>query len=120
MIKYAVLKTLHMYDENDVTETDYPLWQKIAEYMDGEIALVIESYACDGKYVFLGLKDEEKNKELFYMMEQDSMIGVYIEDRERFDYDWENENYDPGGCLYLKPDNLQFIDQEESDRNELN
>ena len=57
MVQYAILKTLHMYDGYDVTEVDYQLWQKIAEYMDGEIALVIESYACDGEYVFLGLKD---------------------------------------------------------------
>lgn len=116
MIKYAVLKTLHMYDENDVTEIDYPLWQKIAEYMDGEIALVIESEARDGEYVLLGLKDEKKNKELFYMMEQDSMIGVYIEDRERFDEDWDNDRYDPDGCIYLNQDDLQFIDQEESEK----
>ena len=48
-------------------------------------ALVMESAAKDGKYVFLGLTDREKDRELFYMMEQDSMIGRYIGARELFE-----------------------------------
>ena len=39
------------------------------------------------QYLFLGLKDDEKNKELHYMM------GVFIDDREEFDKAWDSEEY---------------------------
>lgn len=81
MIREAKLNTLDMFKNYDTRDCDYELWQKIAEFMNGETALVIESSACDGRYVFLGLTDVDKNKELFYMFEQDSMTGVFIDDR---------------------------------------
>lgn len=108
MIREAKLNTLHMYDNHDKNDKDYPLWQKIAEYMNGETALVIESSAIDGQYVFLGLTDAEKNKELFYMFEQDSMMGVFIDDREGFDKAWDNEQYEPDACFYIEAKFLIF------------
>jgi len=95
-----------MFDNMDHEDSDYPLWQRIAEYMHGETALVVESGAVDGCYVFLGLKDAAKNKELFYMMEQDNMTGVYIDDREEFDRDWDSGEYEHEGCFYLEPECL--------------
>lgn len=77
--------------------------------MDGETALVIESSMDNGQYVFLGLKDAEKDKELHYMIEQDSTIGVYINDRDRFDNDWEGGLYDSDGCIYLNPENIELL-----------
>ena len=82
MIKIAKLATAHMFDENNPEDSDYELWKSIAEYMDGENAYVVESIAMEGEYVFLGLCDRSKDKELAYMMEQDSMTGVFIDDRE--------------------------------------
>ena len=110
-IKEAKLKTLNMF--KDITDdADHQVWEKIAACMDGEIALVIESGAEDGKYVLLALKDEEKNKELHYMMEQDSYCGVYIGDREGFDTDWDNGDYAPDGCFYLGPENVEILESE--------
>ena len=108
-IKEAKLKTLNMFKDFDHNDPDYQLWQKIYEYMDGEIALIIESSALKGKYVFLGLKNEEKNKELHYMMEQDGMIGVYYDDRVGFDRDWDSGKYEPDGCYYLDPENVELL-----------
>lgn len=108
MIREVKLNTLHMFENQDVNDSDYPLWQKIAEYMNGETAFVIESQASDGQYVFLGLKDEKKNNELFYMMEQDSMTGVFIDDRQGFDKDWESGEYEHDGCFYLDPQYILF------------
>lgn len=62
---------------------------------------MIESSAIDGQYVFLGLTDAGKNKELFYMMEQDSMTGVFIDDRAGFDKAWDSEEYEHDGCFCL-------------------
>ena len=42
MIREAKLNTLDMFKNEDKTDSDYELWQKIAEYMNGEIAFVIE------------------------------------------------------------------------------
>lgn len=110
-IKEAKLKTLNMFNNISTDDPDYPLWEKISAYMDGEIAYVIESSLEDGTYVFLGLKDKEKDKEVHYMMEQDSSMGVYIDDREEFDKDWDSGNYEPDGCHYLNPENVELLDR---------
>ena len=109
-IKEARLKTLNMFNDISTDDPDYLLWEKISAYMDGEIAYVIESSLEDGTYVFLGLKDKEKNKEVYYMMEQDSSMGVYIDDREEFDKDWDSGNYEPDGCHYLNPENVELLE----------
>lgn len=110
MIREAKLNTLHMYDNHDKNDKDYPLWQKIAEYMNGEIAFVLEKSFDNKKeeYLFLGLKVCEKNKELHYMMEQDSMTGVFIDDREGFDKAWDNEQYEPDTRFYIEAEFLIF------------
>lgn len=114
MIREARLNTLDMFKNEDARNCDYELWQKIAKFMDGEMAWVIESSVCDGQYVFLGLTDAEKSKELFYMFEQDSMIGVFIDDREGFDKAWDSEEYEHDGCFYLEPQYLVFKEMKES------
>ena len=111
-IKEAKLKTINMFNDISADDPDHQLWRKISEYMDGEIACVIESSMGDGTYVFLGLKDKEKDKEVHYLMEQDSWVGVYIDDREEFDKDWESGNYEPDGCHYLNPENVELLESE--------
>lgn len=109
-IKQARLKTLDMFKDISPDDSDYQLWEKIAAYMDGEIALVIESSAEDGRYVLLALKDKEKDRELHYMMEQDGRFGLYIDDREQFDKDWDSNDYEPDGCHYLEPENVEILE----------
>lgn len=108
----AKLNTLHMFKNEDVRDCDYELWQKITEFMNQEEALVIESVACDGQYVFLGLTDPDKNKELYYMMEQDSTTGIFIDDRAGFDEAWDSGEYEHNGCFYLEPQHLISIEEE--------
>lgn len=110
MIREVKLNTLNMFENENIEDSDYPLWRKIADYMNGETAFVIESSAVESQYVFLGLKDESKNKELHYMMEQDSMTGVFIDDREGFDKDWDSKTYEHDGCFYLEPKYIVFDD----------
>lgn len=109
-IKEARLKTLHMYDNENPEDDDYYLWIEIAKFMDGETAAVVESSLCDSKYVFLGLKNREKSKELFYMMEQDSMIGTYIDDRKGFDEVWDSGEYAPDCLFHLNPENVELLE----------
>lgn len=112
MIREAKLNTLHIFDDVNERDEDFLLWQNIAEYMNGEIALVTESALGNGSYVFLGLKNEEKDKELYYMMEQDSMTGIFIDDREGFEKAWDSDKYEYDGCFYLKKENLIFEESE--------
>ena len=44
------------------------------------------------------------------MMEQDSMFGLYIDDREQFDKDWDNNDYEPDGCHYLETENVEILE----------
>lgn len=112
-IKEAKLKTIGVFTEGIEGEIDVSLWKDIETFMNGETALVIKSSMDNGQYVFLALNDEEKNKELHYMIEQDSMIGVYIDDREGFDEAWDNGEYEPDGCIYLNPENVELLESEE-------
>ena len=113
MIREVILKTAGMYDNYDKKETDYELWKSIAEYMDGESALVVDHYAKKGTFTYLCLKDETKNKELAYMMEQDGMMGCYIDDRAQFDEDWDNEEYEPGASIVIPAENVILTEQQE-------
>lgn len=114
-IKKVKLKTLDMYRDVGADDADYSLWREIAGYMDGKTAFVIESEAIEGAYVFLGLADKEQDRYLHYMFEQDSRSGVYIDSREQFDRDWDSGAYEPGGCHYLNPENVEILEREDDD-----
>ena len=100
-MKKVCLNTERMLDEANPQDDDYNLWKKVYELMNGEDAFVYESSIEKGKWIFCGLVDGKKNKDLFYLIEQDSMIGRYIGDWEEFETDWESGAYEPDGCIYL-------------------
>lgn len=108
MLKVTILRTAGMFDGHDPQDTDYALWKSIAEYIDGETAVVCDSFYEKGKYVFIGLKDADKDKETAYMMEQDSMTGVFINDREGFEEMWETGEYSHDSFFYLEEKYLEF------------
>lgn len=119
MIKIARLATAHMFDENNPEDSDFGLWKGIAEYMDGEDAYVVESTAMEGGYVFLGLCDGNKDKELAYMMEQDSMTGAFIDNREGFEAAWESNAYEHEGCFCIEPQWIESFRSLEEQRDEI-
>jgi len=114
MLMKVYLKTAGMFDNHDPNETDYELWKSIAEYMDGEVALVVDHYAKNGTFTFLCLEDAEKDKELAYMREQDSMTGCYINDRDRFNEHWDQEEYEPDGLFILSGENVIIPEPQEA------
>jgi len=113
-VRKAILRTKTMFDSHVKTDKDYPLWKQIAEYADGENAFVIYNDVIE-KYVYLGLQNEEKSKELAYMLEQDSVMGIYIDDRESFEKDWKNGEYIPDGTIYLEPQYVELIEDKEEE-----
>lgn len=106
----VILKTKDMFKNkrSDFFEDeDFELWNKIAEFMDGEEALVTKSVAMEGQFVFLELTDPVKNKELHWMMEQDSS-GIFNDDREEFDRLWDSDEYDGfDGCFYIEKEHIE-------------
>lgn len=98
-----------MFDNQDHSDRDYPLWEKIEKYMDGEIAFVVKNPIEKDGYVFLGLKDKLKDKELHYMMEQDSMTGSFIDDREGFEKAWKSGDYSKDECFYIDSEYVEEL-----------
>lgn len=51
----------------------------------------------------------KKNKELFWLFDQDGAIGI-CNSRREFDALWDKGEYDIGACMYLDMKYLKFID----------
>lgn len=114
----AILRTTELIKEcSQPDEPGCELWKKIYEFTDGEYAIVAESLAEDGKYVFMGLEDASKNKELHWMFEQDDRISVY-DDRAEFDEVWDSGEYETGGNMYLNPEIVEIIERIGGNKNE--
>ena len=58
--------------------------KKVYELMNGEDAFVMKAKIEKGKMGLLWSGRWEKDKDLFYLIEQDSMIGRYIGDWKAF------------------------------------
>lgn len=108
--KVTIQNILHLRDAESVSAEDRRLWEKIVHLMDGELAFVHKSTSNPDTYLFLGLKDKPKSKELFYLMEQDSQKGSYYNDREGFEKDWNSGKYGLDGQILLGSDNVVFED----------
>lgn len=105
MMAEVILKTKDMFKYHE-KDDDYELWNRITEFMDGEKALVVSDFEKKDKFMFMALTDHEKDKELHYMMEQDSITGCYINDREGFDKAWKSGEYDRDVWFCLDPENI--------------
>lgn len=108
--KVTMQNILHIRDIESASAEDRRLWDKITRFMDGEIAFVHKSRSNPDAYLFLGLKNKLKNRELFYLLEQDSRMGLYYNDRERFEKDWNSGEYRLDGNIYLGSENVVFED----------
>lgn len=108
--KVTMQNILHIRDIESISAEDRRLWDKITRLMDGEVAFVHKSRSNPDAYLFLGLKNELKNRELFYLMEQDSRMGSYYNDRERFEKDWNSGEYRLDGNICLGSENVVFED----------
>lgn len=105
----AILHTVGLENDDTISgQVAKELWKTIFGMMDGQSALVTEAAGQEESFLFLGLDDENKNKELYWTIEQDDFIGCGMS-REEFDDVWEKGEYDAGGCMYLKPENVEIV-----------
>lgn len=94
----------------------------IGELTDENIAAMIEYYDLldglnvivadfDGDYALVawGKDAEEKIKDAFYIAEQDEYFGTYINDRERFETDWEKGEYYADSTISFGKEEVEII-----------
>lgn len=70
-------------------------------------------YSPDTYSLYNHLNEEShlKLKEFLYLQEQDEYFGNYINDRERFDEDWDADHYEPSGALHFNKNDFEVIEQ---------
>lgn len=54
-------------------------------------------------------EEDEKVKKAIYLMEQDPVFGMYVDDRERFDADWAAGEWEPSGSIVFSPAMVEII-----------
>ena len=93
----------------EAPESDAQNWEKVYSMLDGQEALLFPSLFEKGEFVFLELRNHEQNKEVHYLMEQDSEVGCFINQREKFDQIYDSENYSQDFDFCLKSDQVEVI-----------
>lgn len=93
----------------DVTDEEIQGYIKIFEAMDGQKAIVASSFINPNEYDYMGLFDPAQCKEVSYLMEQDPMMGCYIDQREEFDRDYDSGKYCPDGIWTLKKEHVEIV-----------
>lgn len=63
-------------------------------------------------------EEDEKAKEAIYLMEQDPVFGMYVDDRERFDADWAAGEWEPSGSIIFSPEMVEIIGELGGQRDE--
>lgn len=93
-----------------ISQKDDELWKKAYEILNGQIGYAIPSFVEGGYYTYLGLENNEKNKEFSWTVEQDSFIGAYVDGRDRFDKVWDAGEYSPDGCIIISKKCVEVIE----------
>lgn len=93
----------------DVTEEEIQGYLKILAAMDGQRAIVSPSFSTPDEYDYMGLFDEAQGREVAYLMEQDPMMGCYIDQREEFDRVYDSGDYCPDGIWALKKEYVEIV-----------
>ncbi|QHI73798.1 hypothetical protein [Aminipila terrae] len=94
----------------ELTNKDVKEMMEYYNTLDGLKVIVGEAVFGEG-YTLIAWGDEadEKIKEAFYLMEQDGYFGAYIDDRERFERDWESKDYDNNAGMNFDKDDVEII-----------
>lgn len=98
-----------MYPE--APESDAQNWGKVYSMLDGQEALLVPSFHEKGEFIFIGLKDHERDKEVSYLMEQDSEVGCFINQQEEFDRVYDSGDYSRDVQFCLKSDQVELVEE---------
>ncbi len=95
----------------EAPESDAQNMEKAYALMDGQEALLVPSWYEKGEFIFIALKDRERDKEVHYLLEQDSEVGCFINQREEFDQIYDSGDYSRDVNFCLKSDQVEIIAQ---------
>ncbi|WP_338754261.1 hypothetical protein [Bacillus sp. FJAT-52991] len=100
------------FDGSAPSEEEIQNWIKAYNLVDGIEVVVMESGIYEG-YTLAGWGHDvdEKVREFVYLVEQDPVFGTYVDEREEFMNDWENEEYEPAGSLVFKNEDVEIIEE---------
>ena len=111
-LQRAILHTTGKYSEEDLKEYTPEQQEVVKAYMEAWDGVhVTVSNFLEGEYSVVGWppEEEEKAKEAIYQMEQDSMFGTYIDDREQFEKDWVAGEWEPSGSIVFPPEMVEIL-----------
>lgn len=101
-------------DEKDAEEKEYSKEELkiITDYMaawDG--VKVTLSNLIPGEYSVVGWppEEDERVKNAIYLMEQDPVFGMYVNERERFEADWAAGDWEPSGSIIFSPNMVEIL-----------
>lgn len=89
----GLLRTKTLVAELSAKSQDYYLYKTIYEFLDGQRGVFRQTVNRQDRFEFIALDSNEKNKELHYMLEQDSVNGKYIGNRMAFERVWAAGEY---------------------------
>ena len=98
------------FEESEISEQEIRNWISAYNLIDGlEVMVLYTNYLED--YTLLSWKPEDDKKfmEFIYLLEQDSMFGNYVDDRETFLKDWENGEYSPDGSICFSKNDVEIL-----------
>lgn len=96
-------------EEQNYSEEEIKIITDYMQAWDG--AHVTLSNLLPEEYSVVGWppEEDEKVKNAIYLMEQDPVFGMYVDDRERFDADWAAGEWEPSGSIIFSPAMVEII-----------
>lgn len=100
------------FEGSEPSEADVENWLTAYRLIDGLEIMVMNSWTGDG-YCLIGWeeKDADTFREYVYLIEQDSMFGSYVNERDEFIKDWESEEYSPSGSIVFNENDIEIIEE---------
>lgn len=111
-----------------ITEKDIPLIKAMYNAWDGaevvvrkESLTMLKTSDAPYKYNLVGWdeKDDQLDKkvrEAIYLMEQDPVFGTYTNNREAFDYAWDEKEYEPAAGITFYPEDVEIVAENNAQR----
>lgn len=105
----AKIKELHP----DTPDDDARNLEKVFSLMDGQKAVMCPSLGDGDDYSFCGIADKSVDREVSYLLEQDSWCGCYINEREDFDKEYDSGEYSRDVQFCIEKEYVEVISHEE-------
>lgn len=102
---------------------DIPKARKLLEAWDG-IEVIVSEPPIDEQiqqYALIGWDEKDceidgRVRDAIYLMEQDPMFGSYIDERERFELDWNEKRYEAPGSIIFEPEDVEILEETPAQR----